>query len=148
MRLAMLAENEIVRRIKALMRQRDELKAVGQLFGSDSVVTKRVFSAAEYDIQVNNITNDLRTVEVTFTPDNPDDPNTSLVYRMDFISTTSNNNEHYVDDREVWRLKPNNGVQKWRVYLSGNASPNQATWWRAKFYFYASGNGQFTATLI
>jgi hypothetical protein len=146
MRLAMLAENEIVRRVKALMRLRDEIKAVGQRFGSDSVVTKRVFSAAEYDIQVDYIINQVKIVEVTFTPSNPDDPNTSLVYRMDFISTTSGTD--YVDDMEVWRLKPVNGVQKWRIYLTGNAPPNEADWWRAKFYFYASGNGQFTATLI
>ena len=147
MRLAMLSENDLVRRIKALVRLRDELKAVGQLFGSDSVVTKRVFSANPYDVQINNVNNvGVRTVEITFTPDNPDDPNTSLVYKMEYVGTPSAG--HYVSDRDVQRFKPVNGVQKWRVYLQGNAPPNAATYWRGKFYFYASGSGQFTAVEV
>lgn len=146
MRLAMLNENEIVRRIKALVRLRDELKAVGQLFGSDSVVTKRVFSNNAYDVQINTVSNSVRVVEVTFTPNNPDDPNTSLVYKMEYVGTASAG--HYVSDHDVQRFKPVNGVQKWRIYLQGNAPPNVATYWRGKFYFYASGSGQFTAVEV
>lgn len=142
----MLNENELVRRVKALVRLRDELKAVGQLFGSDSVVTKRVFSNNAYDVQINAVTNSVRTVEVTFTPDNPDDPNTSLVYKMEYVGTASPT--HYVSDHDVQRFKPVNGVQKWRIYLQGNAPPNDATYWRGKFYFYASGSGQFTAVEV
>lgn len=146
MRLAMLNENEIVRRVKALVRLRDELKAVGQLFGSDSVVTRRVFSANPYDVQIDNVTNSVRVVEITFTPDNPDDQNTSLVYKMEYVGTPSSG--HYVSDHDVQRFKPVNGVQKWRIYLQGNAAPNVATYWRGKFYFYASGSGQFTAVEV
>lgn len=144
MRLAMMGENEIVRRVKALVRLRDELKAVGQRFGSDSVVTKRVFSASEYDIQVNDVRFKNRVVELTFTPDNPNDPNTSLVYKMRMTKTQTDENgvQTYIE-----RRKPVNGVQKWRIYLSGSDF-YPVTWVRLKFYFYASGNGQFTATLI
>ena len=144
MRLAMLGENEIVRRIKALVRLRDELKAVGQRFGSDSVVTKRIFSAAAYDIQVDDVRFKNRVIELTFTPDNPDDPNTSLVYKMRMTKTQLGDN--FVD-AYIERRKPVNGVQKWRIYLNGSDF-YPVTWVRLKFYFYASGNGQFTATLI
>lgn len=146
MRLTMLAENEIVRRVKALVRLRDELKAVGQRFGSDSVITRRIFSNNAYDVELLNVTNSVRVVEVTFTPDNPNDPNTSLAYKMEYNGMTPDG--YYVSDRDVQRFKPVNGVQKWRIYLQGNASPNTSPYWRGKFYFYTSGSGQFTAVEV
>lgn len=144
MRITELNDNSVVRRIHALQKLRDDIKAAGQRFGSDSVVTQRIFSGSAYDIEVTDVQFNNRVVEVVFTPSNTADTSTSLVYKMEFTTTSSG----FVDSSWVERLKPVNGVQKWRLYLSGNQPPNQAAWWRAKFYFYASGSGTFTATLI
>lgn len=144
MRITELNDNSVVRRIHALQKLRDDIKAAGQRFGSDSVVTQRIFSGNAYDIEVTDVQFNNRVVEVVFTPSNTADTSTSLVYKMKFTTTSSG----YVDSSWVERLKPVNGVQKWRLYLSGNQPPYQAAWWRAKFYFYASGSGTFTATLI
>lgn len=148
MRIQLLNENSLVRRILTLEKLRDALKAVGQRFGSDSVKVWRIYSAASYDIQVNNVQFNNRIVEVTFTPDNPNDPNTSLVYKMvlQYMPSSSDNNS-FDDDTQIERLKPVNGVQKWRLYLSGSDYYPTA-WVQFKFYFYASGNGTFTAQLI
>lgn len=148
MRLTLLTENELVRRIRALERLRDALKAVGQRFGSDSVKVWRIYSANAYDIQIDDVRFNNRVVEVTFTPSNPNDPNTSLVYKMVPVYMPVNgDNNTWQENDQMQRLKPVNGVQKWRLYLNGS-DYYPTSYVRFKFYFYASGNGTFTATLI
>lgn len=144
-RLDLLPENELVRRITALTRLRDELKSK-QIFGSDSVQTARVFSANPFDIQVDDVQFNNRVVEVTFTPADTTYTDSSLVYSL-HTEGVQKVNPNAVVDVFVERQKPSGGVQKWRVYLSGSDFyPTE--WVRLKFYFYATGNGQISAVLI
>lgn len=144
-RIDLLPENELVRRVSALTRLRDQLKAK-QIFGSDSVKAARVFSANAYDIQVDDVRFNNRVVLLTFTPDDNTYGESSLVYSL-HTEATAKFNPNSVVDAFVERDVPANGVQQWKIYLSGSDFyPTE--WVRLKFYFYATGSGQISAQLI
>lgn len=144
-RIDLLPENELVRRVSALTRLRDQLKNK-QIFGSDSVRTARVFTDAEYDIEVTNIGFNNRVVLVTLTPDDTTYGNSALAYSLHVEGVQAQNPNSFVDlfvERDV----PANGVQQWKIYLQGSDFYPTA-WVRLKFYFYATGSGQISASLI
>lgn len=144
-RLDLLPENELVRRVSALTRLRDQLKAK-QIFGSDSVRAARVFSDDDWDITVNNIGFNNRVVLVTLTPDDTTFGNSALAYSI-HVEGLQAANPNSVVDLFVERDVPANGVQQWKIYLSGSDF-YPTDWVKLKFYFYATGSGQISASLI
>lgn len=143
-RTDLLPENELVRRIVALQKIRDEIKGAEQLFGSDSVRTNRLYSPDAYDIQVDNVGFNNRVVELTFTPDQP---NSSAIYGLYITAQIAPAQASSVVFYSEAFKPDSNGVKKWRFYLNGSdAFP--VLWVRMKFYLYATGSGTFTATLL
>lgn len=144
-RIDLLPKNELVRRVSALTRLRDQLKAK-QIFGSDSVRTARVYTADAYDIEVTDVQFNNRVVLVTLTPDDTTYGESALAYSI-HVEGTAAANPNSVVDLFVERDVPANGVQQWKIYLQGSDF-YPTSWVRLKFYFYATGSGQISASLI
>ena len=141
-RIDRLSENQLLTTIVETNRALEGLRTTPQRFGSDSVKTHRIFSDELYDIEVTDVQFNNRVVEVTFTPD---DLSSGLGGVLDFdfdITISGGFLQDYVEP-----LLPENGVTKWRIYLSGSDSFPIA-WARLKFCVFANGSGTITSALI
>jgi hypothetical protein len=141
-RLDQLPESRLVKRIADARAALQQLKNA-QTFGSSSVKTHRVFSSAPSDITVAAVNLTIRRVLVAFTPADTGQDGLGLVHSMRFT--------HVVTGYQfpaIWveRQLPTAGQQTWIVYLSGVNSPTCDV--SLKFYFYANGDGTFTANEI
>lgn len=140
-----LSQSEaLASRLRELRRVADDLKVSAQRTGSGSVVMSRVFSEADYDIEVEDVGFNNRVVLLTFIPDDTSVNGLNIPYRMSFTKELSDDS---IVDVFVQRLDPDQGGQRWLLYLSGSdAFPTD--WVRLKFYSFANGGGTFSVELI
>ena len=142
-RIDNLPDNDIPRRIGALTSLRDELRTGIQKFGSTSVKTYRIFSAATSDFHMTNVKFNNTVVEVTFTPSDLSNPKLGGVLFMRPILIDPAGGLSMI----VERIVPVNGVSKWRIYLNGSDSfPDNNV--DLKLYFYAVSYGTFSCALV
>lgn len=141
-RIQELPENVLPERFAEMDRFIAQLKNAPQTIGSSSVLTNRIFSSNPFDIEVTSVGFNNRVVEVTYTPADMVFGG-SPVYKMEYKATSSS----FMGEPIVERLLPENGIHKWRIYLSGsNVSP--VAWVRLKLYFYTTGDGTLAAVIV
>lgn len=141
-----LPEEWINAELAELLRVSAEQKGAVQTFSSDSVMTNVVQSENPYDIQVNSLGFNNRAIEIVYTPTEVTFAGQGTILKFWWTETyasTSNTAQAYPDELEPAA----NGVQKFRLYLSGNDA-NPPAWGRYKFYFETIGSGTFAASLL
>lgn len=129
--------------MQQLIRDVEEFKKF-QRSGQDSIRMYRVFSPLAYDIELTNVQFWNRRFRLKFTPD--EGAERGLVYKMEYKYTQSG-----VNSVEVFAERENvnnaDGSQTWLFQLSGSDF-FPTPWSRLKFYFWASGTGTFTTTIL
>lgn len=149
-RLHLLPQHNLVAQVKAVQRAYNGVKSgAPQALGSTSFRTHLIQSQNAYDIEATGVTFNNTTVLVTFTPDDATTGDGSLVYRFLMAYSDSTGTTYPAGTRYdfVQRQKPANGIQQWYVYIPGDVTATWS-WVKLKFYFFASGDGNFTAALV
>ena len=111
-----------------------------QRSGQDSVRMYRIFSDDAYDVEYTSVGFNNRKFRLTFTPE--DGAARGLVYKMEYTYTEGSGNSVQVfSERE--NVDNDDGSQTWLFILNGSDFfPNSQV--RMKFYFWASGRGNFS----
>lgn len=118
-----------------------------QRSGQDSVRMYREFSANAYDIELTNVQFNNRKFRLTFTPD--EGAERGLVYKMVYTYTEASGSgiSSVQIEHERENVDNDDGSQTWLFIVSGsNFFPNPQV--RIKFYFWTSGTGTFSTTIL
>lgn len=144
-----LPHNTFASTLRTLDTEEDELKGAFQAFGQASIITNRIFSSATYDAVFipSSVpgTMVVHRIDIEFIPDETKFGG-AFCHRLEIKCTDSTG--AIVNGNPTWlkRLPIVNGRQRWSFhYVSyGNA----AELLRMKFYFFATGSGTFTSTVV
>lgn len=129
-----LPDGEPLRLLREVNQNAQEIKAP-QTLGAASVVTSRVFSDDDYDIELPS-SGGPHTVEIEFIPDDLTFGG-ALCYQLYAVNVTD---PGFPGVTSPDRLRVTANRQRWVMRMQNND--------RYKFYFFAAGSGTFTATLI
>lgn len=144
-----LPERALTQELKRRAADGAELKGSFQSLGSTSVVTHRIFSAATHDVQftppsvVGNLK--MNRADVEFIPDDKVFGG-AFCYRMLVKALDTNNQPLQGIQPEIERLPSVDGRQRWSVHHASFGYPGDTA--RLKFYFFATGSGTFSASVV
>ena len=148
--LERLPEKALSEELKRHIAETAELKGSFQSLGSTSVLTHRIFSDDVYDVQLTASPTPgtvlINQADVTFVPDD----NTfggAFCYRV-FVKCfdISNNVIDPAYPVYIERKETTDGSQKWSFYHASFGYPEDTI--RLKFYFFTTGSGTFSTTLV
>lgn len=137
-----LPGERLVGDIRQISSNSKSIKAAQQ-YGSDSLLTKRVFSSSQYDVQFVAPINRPR-IRVVFTPDDLTFDG-APVYKIYVKVLSSSNVEVPFNYPLIDRQRPSGVNQIWDIYLQQYV-PDET--YRLKFYFAGISTGTFTATAL
>lgn len=147
--LERLPERGLSEELKRRLQDSAELKGSFQSLGSTSVITHRIFSENTYDVQFTPppVMGDLKVnrADVEFIPDDTTFGG-AFCYRMQIVALDTTNAPLAGIQPEIQRLPSSDGRQRWSVLHPSFGYPGDTA--RLKFYFFATGSGTFTASVI
>lgn len=127
----------------------NELKGSFQTFGASSVVTHRIFSENIYDLEFTaSSTPDTRILhraDVEFIPDDLTFGG-AFCHRVYARYLDTSNTELNFHAPMFERRVSRDGAQKWSFYHYTFGYPSDSL--RLKFYFFTTGSGTFTTTIV
>lgn len=135
---------QFVADVKQLLKDIEDYKGFARS-GSDSIRMYRIFSANASDKTLTGVTFRNRRFRLTFVPESGADY--GLVYKMEYTYTEASGPGISSVQIDVEREESvdENGYQTWLVSVSGSDFfPNPLV--NIKFYFWASGVGNFYTT--
>lgn len=137
--LERLPQNRLVGAVRELATNALEAKGA-QPYGSDALVTQRVFSDQPYDLQANGTR---RRIRVEFTP-NDLTFGGAPVFKMKVRLMNTSNVVILPISFDVERQRPEGNKQVWLVFVWVDSSSP----FRLKFFFDSVGSGVFSATVL
>lgn len=144
-----IPENAFSAELKRRATEADELKGSFQSLGATSVITHRVFSPSVYDVQMTASATPgmlrVHRVDVEFIPDD-------LTFGGAFchrvyarVLDTLNAPVTFTNPMSE-RQATTDGKQKWSFFHVTFGYPSDTI--RLKFYFFTTGSGTFTTTIV
>lgn len=144
-----LPENALTEQMKRRQAENAESKGAFQSTGSRSVVTRRIYSGAAYDIQFTPpaVLGQLKVnqADIEFIPDDKTFGG-AFCYRLKVKAMDTNGAPLAGIQPEVERKPTVDGRQRWSVYHPSFGYPGDTA--RLKLYFFTLGSGTFTASVI
>ena len=144
-----IPEKALARELARRSTEGSEFKGSFQAIGSGSVVTHRIFSPDTFDLQLTASTTEdtmiFHRADIEFIPDDMT-LGGALCHRLLVrVLDTSNDIVTYVTPFLERRIT-SDGKQKWSIYHTTFGYPSDTI--RLKFFFFTTGSGTFTTTIV